>query len=287
MHLTSAGTCLLSGLQVSCSPRRRRQRRPKTGARWRCISGYASLVPLVSVGESAYKVSSVSSLIRSKVRRPRHSPFQQTRQSASLHPREAVGMDHCQAPPTRDKQMPRTMMCAESFLPSPWSRDGASDTDSGDPFSKPDMREVKILLEFELLLSFSARNSMPKQVSQAIVGVRSTSWQGLAQRLGVNDKPPSGPVQGRRMNIPTIVERARFLSSLYCHQVPLGLMKAPGLLCCGNKVWRSEETGDHDIRHARCLAQILAILPGHAGLQRPPVSLSCKRPSQDQDTEIR
>lgn len=148
---------------------------------------------------------------------------------------------------------------------------------------------LKILLEFELLLSFSARNSMLKQVSQAIVGVRSTSWQGLAQRLGVNDKPPSGPVQGRRMNIPTIVERARFLSSvvLYCHQVPLGLMKAPGLLCCGNKVWRSEETGDHDIRHARCLAEILAILPGHAGLQRPPVSLSCKRPSQDQDTEIR
>lgn len=72
----------------------------------------------------------------------RHSSFQQTRQSASLHPREAVGMDHCQAPPTRDKQMPRTMMCAESFLPSPWSRDGASDTDSGDPFSKPDMREA-------------------------------------------------------------------------------------------------------------------------------------------------
>lgn len=61
-------------------------------------------------------------------------------ESASLHPREAVGMEHCQALPTRDKQMPSTMMCAQSSLPSPRLRDGLSDTHSGDPFSKPDMR---------------------------------------------------------------------------------------------------------------------------------------------------
>lgn len=43
---------------------------------------------------------------------------------------------------------------------------------------------------------------MLKQVSQAIVGVRSTSWQGLAQRLGVNDKPPLGSCPGKEDEYP-------------------------------------------------------------------------------------
>lgn len=59
------------------------------------------------------------------------------------------------------------------------------------------------------------------------------------------------------MDIPTRVEGAGVLCSLVVNTTMFlvfssspGLTEGPGLVCRGNKVWRSEETGDHDIRHA-------------------------------------
>lgn len=100
------------------------------------ISGYASLVPLVSVSELASKVSSV----RPKVRRPLFNRRDNLRVCESAS--EGSSGNGSLPSPSHERQANAKHDDVRPVLPlpSPRLRDGLSDTHSGDPFSKPDMR---------------------------------------------------------------------------------------------------------------------------------------------------
>lgn len=80
----SAGTCLATKSRALRDCLTASSASPRTSARWRGSPDIPHLYHWFRSRNRLRRPAWSAQLIRSKVRRPRHSPFQQTRQSASL-----------------------------------------------------------------------------------------------------------------------------------------------------------------------------------------------------------